>query len=273
MPAAVLLHGLGDRMENMEPLARELSGIGFGTLLVDLHGHGRTLERAGKGGLQPEVLDFRVQVRDLERLIRGSGLDELVLIGHSYGGAIAIALGAALGDLAIRSIHQLAPYVVRLDAFFREKVFGGVFARQPLRHRLRSYDGEREPLPESFLQEQYQRYFLQRAGTPEESLTPEERSWIEVQTGAALAATRGIRGLNLFQDSFVFPRAGLFHLMIGGADALVPPELLLEYRDHLRERGLPLETTTLDGADHFFPQTRAPEVLAAILEKARLSRS
>ncbi|MCM2322839.1 MAG: alpha/beta hydrolase [Oligoflexia bacterium] len=277
-PTVVLLHGLGDRLEDLENLARQFEAIGFGTLRVDLHGHGRTLELQQKKSLPvPSIIDYRWQVDDIESLIARLRLQEVILVGHSYGGGIALALASRLEKSGnLNSLHLLAPYVIRLDAYFKLKLFGndlfmGLFsAPLTLRQKFRDYNGTTGALPDAFMASQYEKYFLQKKGKREHELTEAERAWIRALVQSSIAATRGIRGLNAFHESFNTPRETPFHLILGEADPLVPAELLIEYRDHLLEKGLAIETTVLERADHFFPQTRTAEVFERIMEVVRL---
>jgi pimeloyl-ACP methyl ester carboxylesterase len=71
---------------------REVSGLlpGCRRVAVDLQGFGKSGKPAGAG--------YRVsdQARGVRAAIRELGLEELVLVGHSFGGAVALATAAEL---------------------------------------------------------------------------------------------------------------------------------------------------------------------------------
>ena len=97
-PPILLVHGFGaDRLSwlaNQHPL----SGAGR-VYVLDLPGHGET-PLAGAGGLD-------ALTRAVETAIDGSGLGPMHIVGHSLGGAVAIALAAARPDL-VRSLALIA---------------------------------------------------------------------------------------------------------------------------------------------------------------------
>ncbi len=89
-PIVVIIHGALDRMGGMALIARVL------------HNSHRVLryDRRGYGKSWPHEGPFSVadQVDDLQRLLNGR---QAVLIGHSYGGNVALAGAQRLGDQVI----------------------------------------------------------------------------------------------------------------------------------------------------------------------------
>lgn len=83
----VLIHGSLDRMGGMALLARALNGS-CRVLRYDRRGYGRSWPHDGPFAVSN-------QVDDLEALLAGR---RAVLIGHSYGGNVALAAAARLGD-------------------------------------------------------------------------------------------------------------------------------------------------------------------------------
>lgn len=99
-PVAVLLHGFGGDlttwMFNQGDLAAELR-----TVAIDLPGHG--------GSTPTQNLDaFEGSVRAVLGVIDALGADKVHLIGHSFGGGVAAAVAARLGDRAA-SVSLIAP--------------------------------------------------------------------------------------------------------------------------------------------------------------------
>lgn len=88
-PALLLLHGFTDTSRSFSLLAPYLAGRRL--IMPDLRGHGAS--QAGKGfGIE----DF---AEDIAGLIRRLRLDRPVVVGHSLGSMVAIALAARHNDL------------------------------------------------------------------------------------------------------------------------------------------------------------------------------
>jgi N-formylmaleamate deformylase len=90
-PALVLAHGFSDNGLCWLPVARDLESD-YDVILPDARGHGKS-QRVRPG----EPLD---QPADLANLIRGLGLSQVVVGGHSMGGRTATEFGARYPELA-----------------------------------------------------------------------------------------------------------------------------------------------------------------------------
>jgi pimeloyl-ACP methyl ester carboxylesterase len=102
-PPALLIHAWGADSTFMRPLLEHL-GTGRRTVAVDLRGHGQSS--------QPES-DYTMQtfVDDLVWLTDRLGLRRPVIIGHSLGGMIALALAASSPNFASAVILLDSPVV------------------------------------------------------------------------------------------------------------------------------------------------------------------
>jgi pimeloyl-ACP methyl ester carboxylesterase len=80
------LHGIFGMGQNFRTLARALTDKRpeWGVVLVDLRGHG-----ASQGFAPPN--DLAATVTDLDRLIASLGLPVRAILGHSFGGKVALA--------------------------------------------------------------------------------------------------------------------------------------------------------------------------------------
>ncbi|MGA6097388.1 alpha/beta fold hydrolase [Stutzerimonas marianensis] len=79
---------------------------------------------------------------ELERVLDGLGLDQVVLIGHSDGASIALAY-AARQDPRVRSVVVLAPHVdVEPASVEGVRLTVKAYARGDLRERLHAYHGD-----------------------------------------------------------------------------------------------------------------------------------
>jgi pimeloyl-ACP methyl ester carboxylesterase len=100
----VLLHGFAAESSSWRPFAQALgriSGAELGMLAVDLPAHGKSTAQAA-GSLEQIVAA-------LEQTLLDAGVKRCHLVGHSFGGAIALAATATASRLSVRSLTLLAP--------------------------------------------------------------------------------------------------------------------------------------------------------------------
>jgi len=88
-PALVLVHGFTDTSRSFSLLAPHLAGRRL--IMLDLRGHGASSPGKGFG-----IADF---ADDIAALIRHLQLDQPVVVGHSLGAMVAIALAARYKEL------------------------------------------------------------------------------------------------------------------------------------------------------------------------------
>jgi pimeloyl-ACP methyl ester carboxylesterase len=112
-PVLVLLHGFGGSYRTWDDIM-PLLAASRPVLRIDLWGFGLSLDRGTAGY---SVLD---QARLVCEAIRSLGLRRVVLVGHSYGGAVAllIASGAAGEDQA----RQLDGLILIASAAYRQRL-------------------------------------------------------------------------------------------------------------------------------------------------------
>jgi pimeloyl-ACP methyl ester carboxylesterase len=85
-PAVVLIHGLASDSNTWDKVIPALAAQGVRVVAVDLLGHGYSDKPARHYGLD----DFAEQLNDLFAAL---GLESATVVGHSLGGAIAVAFG------------------------------------------------------------------------------------------------------------------------------------------------------------------------------------
>ena len=120
-PMLVLLHGLGAHAAVWEPLRPILEARWPGRWLApDLRGHGRSEHRA--------PYSLGTHAADVAGLLEVG--EEVVLLGHSMGGAIAIAL--ASGWFGVR-VRQVVAFGVKLAWAPEELAKAREIARAPMR--------------------------------------------------------------------------------------------------------------------------------------------
>lgn len=123
-PAVLLLHGLASQRRFWDPVARRLAAAPGAPSLValDQRGHGDS-QRPATG------YDHRSVVADAVTALDALGLDRVVVVGHSWGGWIAMALAALHPERVLA--------VVAVDGGFARPGAGRDLDRQQLRERLR----------------------------------------------------------------------------------------------------------------------------------------
>jgi pimeloyl-ACP methyl ester carboxylesterase len=85
--AVVFLHGWGASYETFWPAAERLARQGFTVHVLDLPGFGGT-------GLPPEPWGVPQYTQWVLAYLDANQLDEIFLVGHSFGGRISLVLGA-----------------------------------------------------------------------------------------------------------------------------------------------------------------------------------
>jgi pimeloyl-ACP methyl ester carboxylesterase len=103
----VLLHGFAAESNSWRPFAQALGRVSrpdLGMLAVDLPAHGKSPAQAASS--------LEEMVAALEQTLVHAGVESCHLIGHSFGGAIALAMTASkamASPLRVRSLTLLAP--------------------------------------------------------------------------------------------------------------------------------------------------------------------
>lgn len=110
----VLIHGLFGSLDNLGILARDLSQT-YTLLQVDLRNH----------GISPrdEEMSYRAMATDVFETLDANGIDKAIIIGHSMGGKVAMAMTALAPDrvekLVVIDIAPVAYHVHRHKEIFK----------------------------------------------------------------------------------------------------------------------------------------------------------
>lgn len=78
----IILHGLFGQSDNWNTLAKQFAEQNFQVFTVDLRNHGLSAHS--------ELWDYKVMSDDVLELIRDNKLQNVILIGHSMGGKVAM---------------------------------------------------------------------------------------------------------------------------------------------------------------------------------------
>jgi pimeloyl-ACP methyl ester carboxylesterase len=100
---ALLLHGIGSNSAGWWRVGPDLAGLGYHVIGPDLRGHGLSPK-----GARMRIEDYRDDILEL-----GTGWD--LVLGHSLGGAIALAANASTPGWASRLILQ-DPAIIGSDS-------------------------------------------------------------------------------------------------------------------------------------------------------------
>jgi pimeloyl-ACP methyl ester carboxylesterase len=100
-PTVVMIHGNAGSVEDFELGAMDLLALNYRVVAVDRPGHGDSDRPAGK-------VTVEVQARLLRRTLSRLGIHQPILVGHSWGGSLALAYALHYpGDVS--AIVLLAP--------------------------------------------------------------------------------------------------------------------------------------------------------------------
>ena len=110
-PTVVCIHGFMATQEVWDPLARLLAGSGsiLTVITLDLLGFGASSQ-------PPITYDIALEVQTLEHFCQSLGLEQVILIGHSFGGWVAAAHAIAHPE-RVQGLILLAPAGIRDDQF------------------------------------------------------------------------------------------------------------------------------------------------------------
>jgi len=252
----VLLHGLTESSKTMEALAKLLSRR-YNVLSFDMYGHGRYFDET------PEdigIIDYKSNVENIRSYLEGRGIKNPIIIGHSYGGAIAFELAQKLASKPSRVI-LLTPYVQRLDKLFVTMV------RSSMPWLPSAFgDAISEPYINEFITQRYKEKFLRQMGKRYSDLTNQEKAYLNKKIKLTIATIRGIREFDLLKLNEPIPWDDQIPLTVVGAenDDLVPARQLEHLVQRLQDKQATIQFEP--GLDHNFP-LNSPERTLEILEK------
>jgi pimeloyl-ACP methyl ester carboxylesterase len=254
VPPVVLLHGAGSNLEDMHLALGERLAASYRVILIDRPGLGFSARKRGEGSspaFQAAVL------RDvLDRL----GVDRAILVGHSWGGTLALTFALDFPDRAA-GLVIIAPAthpgfwtMTWLNGLLAGPL-GWLFARTlafPFGVAL-IWSGSRT----AFLPQRIPRGYVKHSAAMLVLRPPTlMANWADVG----------------FLESFLAAQAGRYAALAvptialaGGSDPLVPPE---RHCERLAAAAPVVKLTVLPGLGHMLHHAAADEVIAAVDEIA-----
>ena len=125
-PAVLLIHGLGGQLRNFTHSLDRALRDRFRVVALDRAGAGRSQRRKGSDQALP------AQAADVAAFIDALGLDRPVLVGHSLGGAISLAVGLDHPH-KVAGLVLVSPLTAPVDA--PHKVFGPLLIESEWRRK------------------------------------------------------------------------------------------------------------------------------------------
>ncbi len=93
----VLVHGITESVAAWDPIVSSLS-VGFDVVSIDLRGHGAS-------GLASDY-GLAAMAGDIAHVVNDAGIEAPHLVGHSLGGAVVSAAGAAIPVASVVNVDQ-----------------------------------------------------------------------------------------------------------------------------------------------------------------------
>lgn len=121
----IFLHGLGGDLTAWENERRHFDSLGLNTVAVDLRGHGLSARST-----KEDFYAFGNFAKDIELLAQEEKIKSGVLVGHCFGGMVAICLAA--------QNPEFLKGLVLVDTTYKPPIFGKTVGQTLLRVILRS---------------------------------------------------------------------------------------------------------------------------------------
>jgi pimeloyl-ACP methyl ester carboxylesterase len=131
-PAIVMIHGLGGQMRNFAASMVDDLAKDYRVVLVDRPGSGYSVRAAGASA------HLKVQAKTMAAFIRKLGLEKPLLVGHSLGGALSLALAIHHPDV-VGGLALVAPLTQAQQIEDVPPVFEGLVIRSPAVRRAVSW--------------------------------------------------------------------------------------------------------------------------------------
>jgi pimeloyl-ACP methyl ester carboxylesterase len=259
-PAIVTIHGLAGQGGHFTHSVIDLLADEFRVIVVDRPGAGYSTRRRGAPA------GVRAQARVIADFIAALDLDHPFVVGHSLGGAIALAL-ALDHPHAVRGLALVAPFTRTSDSV--PEPFKGHVIRSPL---LRELVARTIAVPLSIRRGRRAVAAAFAPDVPPKDFAIGALGLLSLRPSAfrtasedLMASNRDMRDVVARYSSLTIPVGVLF----GTGDAV------LDHHRHgvrLREEIPHADVTLIEGAGHMLPVSAAQETADWIRSRARLSQ-
>ncbi len=253
-PPIVLLHGAGSNLEDMHLALGERLAVRRRVILVDRPGLGFSARKAGEGSSPA----FQAAV--LRELLDRLGVDRAILVGHSWGGTLALAFALDHPERVVGLVLIAPPThpgfwrITKLNSLLATPV-GWLFAHTlafPFGAVLIGAGSRTAFLPQSLPHRYVKRSAAMLVLRPATLLA----NWADVGRLEAFLAQQAERYGALAAPTIV---------LAGDRDPLVPPE---RHGVKLAAASPSVKLTVLPGFGHMLHHAAADEIVAAVEEVA-----
>lgn len=121
--AIVFLHGMGGSLTAFNPLRRLLEKEGYSTIAIDIRGQGKSGRPTKKNTYTLEHL-----ASDVIEVIHAENIDKFILIGHCFGGIVAMAV--------TQKIQERIKKLILIDTNFEAPAWAKTLSKIPGFHFL-----------------------------------------------------------------------------------------------------------------------------------------
>lgn len=247
-PAIVMIHGLGGQLRNFSYAMLDPLTADHRVILIDRPGSGYS---TAEGDTEPGIHE---QAAIIARCIEALGIDRPLLVGHSLGGAVALALATSRPDL-VRGLALIAPLSQAQDDV--PEAFARLAAIPAAIRRLFAYTVA-APLSRLTTERALQAVFAPEA-VPADFVTrgggalSQRPAAIAAAAADLASAARDMAGLAASYPTLTVPTAILY----GREDAILAPAL----HGHRTVAQIPGARIEVIEGGHMLPVTRPDDCL------------
>lgn len=276
----LLIHGLLDSHRGWNDVAPLLLSKGVGVIRLDLLGHGKTFFNEYKSTLEnsdeykvPYKIDFSENVQlvaDVLEILRVQGIENPVLVGHSMGGAVALAASKSLPTAHAKTV-LISPYVYRLERRALEKTFASYFwgfnsmffDLMPSFYRDFIERWMTDFFSDPVMYKNYEKFAAEKVLEENAHLTDSQlRKMIRYHIKAGIATTKGLRDFDAIKIARSIDSTNDYLILLGRKDELLDIHLQQRLEDSLPSAELVVE----DNAGHMIINQNPQFVVKQILE-------
>ncbi len=275
----ILIHGLLDSHRAWNDMVPYFLKQGIGVVRLDLHGHGKTFFKQYESTLSshsehfkvPYEIDYRENVDlvvEILKYLEKFGVHKPTLIGHSMGGAIALAASQKVAEISSKVI-LIAPYVYRLERRALEKTFSiffwgfnsFFFDLMPAFYRDFVERWMMDYFSDPVMYEHYQKFATEKVLEANAHLTPEQiKKVIRYHIKSGIATTKGLRDFDGVRLARNMDSNKDFLILIGSKDELLDLALEQKLADALPRANLQI----IEDAGHMLINDRPAELVEQI---------
>jgi pimeloyl-ACP methyl ester carboxylesterase len=225
----ILVHGWGCRRTDWDGVAAHLPDT-YTALAIDLPAHGGSTAHRDR-------YTMSAYADDVAAVVRAEGLSDVVVVGHSMGGAVVLTAAAR---------HSFATKVIGIDSF----------------HYLQVYPKQEPASAEAFLRGFHTDFAAAVDATIEMSSVPDTPGWVKEAVRANQNTMPQAEGLSALTESLLWDMDATLD-QVDVPVAVLAAEPLLD-NEAVHRYGHRMRFTTVPGASHYFLIEQPAETAAAI---------